>query len=150
MTEKKQGFPKQERLSLKRHTDRLFTEGQSFIAYPLRVVYVRTDEAMPARVSLLVSVPKKKFKRAVKRNYIKRLVREAYRLHKQDLIDSLTGNNRYLLLAFIYLDKELPVFATMERSVMKALRLLNEKEQPDTPKPVAGNDTVSSSSGSGK
>ncbi|MCC8172822.1 MAG: ribonuclease P protein component [Parabacteroides sp.] len=143
MTKKQQGFPKQERLSLKRHTDRLFAEGRSFAVYPLRAVYVRTDEAMPARVSVLVSVPKKKFKRAVKRNYIKRLVREAYRLHKHELTDSLAGNDRYLLLAFIYLDKELPVFATIERSVTKALRLLAAKEQPGAGKPVAGNEPVS-------
>lgn len=150
MAEKKQGFPKQERLSLKRHTDRLFAEGQSFAVYPLRAVYVRTGEAMPARVSVLVSVPKKKFKRAVKRNYIKRLVREAYRLHKQELTDSLAGNNRYLLLAFIYLDKELPVFATIERSVSKALRLLTGKEQAGAGKPLAENETVPPLSEPGK
>ena len=90
MTERRHTLSKEERLSWKRHIDRLFTEGRSFVAFPLRVVYLLSDEeGMPVRASFLVSVPKKRFKRAVKRNRIKRQVREAYRMHKYDLWESL-------------------------------------------------------------
>lgn len=129
MAVRKFTLPKQERLSLKRYMDVLFKDGQSFVAYPFRLIYYCTEEVLPARVSVLVSVPKKKFKRAVKRNHIKRLLREAYRLHKYELIDPVTGKNKYMMVAFLFLDKELPSFENVEKSVKKAVRLLIEKEQ---------------------
>ena len=87
---KRYTLSKEERLSWKRYIDLLFEKGQSFVAFPLRVVYLPLEEEMSAPVSILISVPKKKFKRAVKRNLIKRQVREAYRVRKYDLIDPLT------------------------------------------------------------
>ena len=71
MTTKRYTLSKEERLSWKRYIDLLFEKGQSFVAFPLRVVYLPMEEEMPARASFLVSVPKKKFKRAVKRNYVR-------------------------------------------------------------------------------
>ncbi len=74
-------FPKRERLCSIKSIDSLFSGGESFIAYPLRVVYrIETENDETQRsASLLISVSKKKFKRAVKRNRVKRLIREAYR-----------------------------------------------------------------------
>lgn len=118
---------KAERLSWKRYVDRLFLNGQSFIAYPLRVVYLPIEEVLGVPASFLVSVPKKKFKRAVKRNLIKRQVREAYRVHKQELYDSLVLSGKQLLVAFIYLDKEIVSFPEIEKAMIKAIRLLQEK-----------------------
>ena len=129
MTTRRYTLSKEERLSWKRYIDLLFAKGQSFVAFPLRVVYLTTEEEMPVPVSILVSVPKKKFKRAVKRNLIKRQVREAYRIHKYDLIDPLTEKNKKMLIAFLYLDKEIHSFVDMEKAMMKAIRVLRTKEQ---------------------
>lgn len=129
MTGKRYTLSKDERLHLKRHQDVLFDKGQSFVAYPLRLVYLCTDTVLPARVSMMISVPKKKFKRAVKRNRIKRLIREAYRIRKYELIEPLTEKNKSLLMAFLFLDKELPSFAVIEKAMKKAMRLILEKEQ---------------------
>ena len=118
---------KEERLSWKRYIDLLFAKGQSFVAFPLRVVYLAVEEETLAPVSILVSVPKKKFRRAVKRNLIKRQVREAYRVRKYDLIDPLTGKNKRMLVAFLYLDKEIHPFADMEKAMTKALNVLRDK-----------------------
>ena len=85
MTNKRYTLSKEERLSWKRYIDLLFAKGQSFVAFPLRVVYLPIEEEMPTRVSFMVSVPKKKFKRAVKRNLIKRRVRETFRVRKCSL-----------------------------------------------------------------
>lgn len=120
-------FPKEERLSWKRYIDLLFQQGQSFVAFPLRVIFLPLDEPLPARSSILISVSKKKFKRAVKRNRIKRQVRESYRLRKPELITSMVEKNKYLLVAFLYIDKELPTFQQMEKAMSKAIRILQEK-----------------------
>ena len=115
MVNRRYTLSKEERLSWKRYIDLLFAKGQSFVAFPLRVVYLAVEEETLAPVSILVSVPKKKFRRAVKRNLIKRQVREAYRVRKYDLIDPLTGKNKRMLVAFLYLDKEIHPFADMEK-----------------------------------
>lgn len=129
MTTQRYTLSKAERLSWKRYIDQLFAEGQSFVAFPLRVVYLWTEEPMPVPASILVSVPKKKFKRAVKRNFIKRQVREAYRVRKYDVIEPLKDKNKSLLLAFLYLDKEIHPFADMEKAMNKTVRILREKVQ---------------------
>lgn len=124
MVNRRYTLSKEERLSWKRYIDLLFAKGQSFVAFPLRVVYLPVEEESLAPVSILVSVPKKKFKRAVKRNLIKRQVREAYRVRKYDLIDPLQEENKRLLVAFLYLDKEIRPFADMEKAMTKALTTL--------------------------
>lgn len=119
---------KEERLSWKRYIDLLFEKGQSFVAFPLRVVYLPMEEAMSAPVSILISVSKKKFKRAVKRNLVKRQVREAYRVRKYELIEPLVAKNKGMLIAFLYIDKEIRPFADLEKAMNKAIRLLRDKE----------------------
>ena len=77
---------KKERLNSKTLIERLFLGGsKSFPAFPLRVVYMSVEpvEEDMAAASILISVPKKRFKRAVKRNLVKRQVREAYRKNKR-------------------------------------------------------------------
>ena len=128
MVNRRYTLSKEERLSWKRYIDLLFAKGQSFVAFPLRVVYLPVEEESLAPVSILISVPKKKFKRAVKRNLIKRQIREVYRVHKYTLIDPLVEKNRRMLVAFLYLDKEIRSFAEMEKAMNKALTTLANKE----------------------
>ncbi|MCC8152993.1 MAG: ribonuclease P protein component [Tannerellaceae bacterium] len=118
---------KEERLSWKRYIDLLFQKGKSFVAFPLRVIYLSVEEEMPAPVSIMISVPKKKMKRAVKRNLIKRQIRETYRLSKYDLIQPLGEKGKSMLVAFLYLDKEIHGYADMKKAMNKALRILAEK-----------------------
>lgn len=84
---------------------------------------------MSVPVSFMVSVPKKKIRRAVKRNLIKRQVRETYRVRKYELIDPLTEKNRSMIIAFLYLDKKPLAFTDMEKAMEKAIKVLREKEQ---------------------
>lgn len=129
MTDRRYTLSKAERLSRKRDIDLLFAEGQSFIAHPLRVVYTVIEEQRSVPASILISVSKKKFKRAVKRNAVKRQIRESYRIRKQALFEPLQTTGRYLAIAFIFLEKELASYETMEKAMEKAIRLLGEKIQ---------------------
>lgn len=79
---------------------------RSFSIFPLRVVWLPVEE-LNVQASLLVSVSKRRFKRAVKRNRVKRQIREAYRLNKQPLLEALAEKDLRLALAFIYLSDEL-------------------------------------------
>ncbi|GHU81822.1 hypothetical protein FACS189415_0980 [Bacteroidia bacterium] len=117
-------LPKEERLSWKRNIDLLYAKGQSFVAFPLRVVYLPMDEAGPVPLTFMVSVPKKRIKKAVGRNYIKRQVREVYRVRKQALMETLAEKNQSMFLAFLYIDKEIHPFANMEKAMMKAMKIL--------------------------
>ncbi len=129
MTVNRYTFSKAERLCKKQDIDILFSKGQSFIAYPLRVIYQVIEEEGSVPVSILISVSKKRFKRAVHRNAVKRLVRESYRVRKYDLFELLKDKNKHLLIGFLYLDKEILPFKDMEKSMTKAIRILSEKIQ---------------------
>ena len=81
---------KEERLNSRILIEKLFTGGsKSLPVFPLRIVYMFVEGEHLPSVSLLISVPKKRFKRAVKRNRIKRQIREAYRKNKQILTERL-------------------------------------------------------------
>ena len=127
MTTRRFTLSKEERLSWKRHIDLLFAKGRAFVAFPLRVVFLSMDESLSMRAAILVSISKKKFKHAVDRNHVKRQVREAYRLRKYNLLDTLETNNKSILIAFIYLDKEIHPYTTIEKAMSKAIRTLREK-----------------------
>ena len=120
--QEKHTFPKTERLSSVILIEKLFAGGsKSLPAFPLRIVYMPVEgEELPA-VSVLISVPKKRFKRAVKRNLVKRQVREAYRKNKHLLLDALASRNKRLIIAFIWLDNHIHSSAEVEEKVKKLL-----------------------------
>ena len=74
-------LPKSEKLCSRTAINRLFAEGGAFIVYPLRIVY-RIDDSTADPPQFFINIPKRNFKRAVKRVYLRRRIREAYRLHK--------------------------------------------------------------------
>lgn len=129
MTEsQKPTLPKVERLNSRILIEKLFTGGsKSLPAFPLRIVYMPVEGDTLPIATILISVPKKRFKRAVKRNRVKRQIREAYRKHKQILIDPLKNSNKKVALAFIWLDNELHDSAEVEAKVIKLLQLTAER-----------------------
>jgi len=122
------GFGKAERLCSRNVIQVLFTEGQSFVKYPLRVSFIKLPAEMAAPpVQVLISVTKKRFKRANKRNLLKRKIREAYRLNKHILTDVLEEQGEKLAVAFIYLPSEVMDFADIEKGMIKALHKVVDK-----------------------
>lgn len=85
----KNTYPKHEKLKSKTTIDLLFSKGKSVSKYPLRLVYVPAVLENEERIKFGVSVSKKYFKKAVDRNYFKRVLRETYRLNKQLLLENL-------------------------------------------------------------
>lgn len=118
---------KPERLNKKKIIEKMFAGGsRSFSIFPLRVVWLPVEE-LDVQASILISVSKRRFKRAVKRNRIKRQIREAYRLNKQILLAPSTEKNRRLAIAFIYLADELMNSALVEEKIKAALTRIVEK-----------------------
>lgn len=125
---------KKERLNSKIIIEKLFSGGsKSLPAFPLRIVYMPIEEEEEEEeedyptLSILISVPKKKFKRAVKRNRVKRQIREAYRKNKFILKDVLDKENKKAAIAFIWLGNELYESSDIENKVVKLLQLTAEK-----------------------
>ena len=118
---------KPERLNKKKIIEKMFAGGsRSFSIFPLRVVWLPVEE-LDAPVSILVSVSKRRFKRAVKRNRVKRQIREAYRLNKPVLLAPLAEKGCRLAIAFIYLSDELMDSALIEEKMKIALVRIAEK-----------------------
>ncbi len=133
MTQFRPTLGKSERIYHRKAIDALFKEGNShsMSAFPLRAVYMLvpttdSDEKQDKKTEcpqakFLISVPKHCFRRAVKRNRIKRLVREAYR-HNKGLVAQWP-----LAIAFIWMDRRMPTAATVNRSVVNLLSRIHEK-----------------------
>ena len=111
----------------------LFAGGKSrsMVAFPLRVVYmVKERENLEPQTQMLVSVPKRCFKRAVKRNRVKRQVREAYRHSRQILIDRLNSRDEFdrsVVMAFIWLDDKLHETDEVSSEVTSLMTRVSEK-----------------------
>ena len=127
---------KTERLDKKKVIDKMFSGGaRSFSVFPLRVVYLPVEE-LEADASILISVSKRRFKRAVKRNRVKRQIREAYRVNKHELLNILVERKCRLAIAFIYLSDQLVESSIIEDRMRIALVRITEKmAAPNTDMP---------------
>ena len=114
-------FTKEEKIVGENRIDSLFNEGKSFVAFPLRVVFLKTELSLSSPISVLVSVPKKRIKSAVKRNGIKRPVREAYRLNKHYLEALTESIDHHLDIAFVFVREDLMEYSIIEKGMRKGL-----------------------------
>ena len=115
---------KQERLCSRKTIEELFTSGDSFLAYPLKVVFTLTDSSQPCPVQAAFTVSKRNFKRAVKRNILKRRMREAYRLNKSLLYAQIGQKERAVALMFVYIGKDIAEYTTIEKAMISAIKKL--------------------------
>lgn len=126
-----QQFRKEERLCSKHLTARLFNEGQSFLIYPVKVVYLEVKEEdisrMKSNLQVMMSVPKKRFKTAVKRNRIKRLLRECWRKNKSGITLQVQERNIHLVVALIYIGDMLPGYAFLNTKIISVIKRLTHE-----------------------
>lgn len=118
-----------ERIKSRKLIDRLFKgERQGVTCYPIRALFVEREPIEgQAQVNILVSVSKRKFKRAVHRNRVKRLLREAYRLNKHILTECMQDTDRGLSIAFIWMSSELPTSEAVTAGMRNSLDKIKKK-----------------------
>ncbi len=130
-------FPKEEHLCRKKLIDELFgKQGSSFGVYPLRIVWLPAPGPSAAPPQVLISVSKRGFKRAVDRNRLKRLIREAYRLNKYRLLEH-AGGHPVAVLGIIYTGKEKSALALVEKKLISAFHRLLGAPAPRPASPPA-------------
>ena len=121
---RKYTFPKEEHLCRKKLIEELFSkQGSSFGVYPLRIVWIKAAAPTSAPPQVLISVSKRTFKRAVDRNRLKRLMREAYRLNKYRLTEQPNGHE-IALLGIIFTGKEKSALTLVEKKLISAFHRL--------------------------
>jgi ribonuclease P protein component len=121
-------FTKEERLCNKKLIDELFHNGSSFLVYPFKVSWLIVNDPQVFPAQVLISVSKKRYKRAVDRNLIKRRIREAYRLHKQQYLYSLlTDMDKRIVFSIGYIGKEIADYTAIEKKMLKVMAQLSKE-----------------------
>lgn len=127
------GLPKTEKLKSRKQTDALFAGGKGFSVFPLRVMYSFAEAPEAPGVQIGVSASKRLYKKAVHRNRIKRLLREAYRLQKEELLQTVKASNKRGIIFFLFTDKTLPSFEAVKAAMAKSLKKLSTLANRENP-----------------
>lgn len=132
-------FHKNERLKSRKTIGKIFQEGQSFISYPLRIAWVPRDNTTKPNfpVQFTQSVPKRRFSKAVDRNRIRRRIREAYRLNKHLINDTLDHEEapQFGVIAIYIGKEELPydvIFKATQKWINTFLRKVKSQKNIDS------------------
>jgi ribonuclease P protein component len=122
-----QTFTKAERLSGKTSIDEVYKKGKTIQSYPFKISSLEVSQSN-VPVKIIISVPKRSFKRAVDRNKIKRFIREAYRKNKTLLYEGI--NTKKLFVMFIYTSKKIETALEVEKKMIVALQKISKNNQP--------------------
>jgi len=120
-------YPKKEKLCSKIVIDKLFEKNKRLKKFPLHLIWIETELLTDVPVQSMVSVSKRRFKKAVSRNLLKRRMREAFRLNKAGLYQNLQSGDKQIALAFIYQSNEILPYGDIEKSLIALLSNLQEK-----------------------
>ncbi|AMA48059.1 MULTISPECIES: ribonuclease P protein component [Flavobacterium] len=123
----KQNYPNYEKLKSRTLIDHLFANGKSVSKYPIRLVFVEVPELKntSTNIQIGVSVSKKYFKKAVDRNYYKRVLREVYRLNKTEFI-TIVSEKKYIMM-LMYQTKDRLDFHEISDKIKSLLIKFNEQ-----------------------
>jgi ribonuclease P protein component len=119
-------FKKEEKLKSRKLIEKLFIEGNRIKSFPVQLVFLQTEHTTDAKIQAGFSVPKRRFKRAVDRNRIKRLLRESYRLNKHllKIIKDKNYTKKHIFM-FVYIGKEELSFQEIEQAMQQLFSEFN-------------------------
>jgi ribonuclease P protein component len=118
-------YSKKEKLKSQKLIEQLFSEGKSISAYPLRMVYLKTEfDKEDVQFKTGISVSKRNFKKAVDRNRIKRLLREAYRLNKSAHFNNILSSYALMIL---YIGKDGTDFDSVDIKMKELLTTFSKR-----------------------
>ncbi|HET8884959.1 MAG TPA: ribonuclease P protein component [Salinimicrobium sp.] len=119
-------FPSEEKLKSKKLINSLFLEGDSVYQYPIKLIFFKMEKSDKNQFKTGVSVPKRSFKKAVDRNYLKRLLREVYRKNSHFLKDNMSDSYAFM---FIYTAKSIEDYNQLFTAMEKLMKKFFEKEK---------------------
>jgi len=127
-------YQKTDKLKSRKQTQHLFSTGQAINVFPIRLIYtIEPIESTAANLSLTsvlqagVGAPSRTFRKAVQRNRVKRLLREAYRLKKPNFISQAALDNKRVNLFFLYTDALVLTQVEIQGKLKEALSILVTK-----------------------
>ncbi len=127
-------FPKTVRLHLRNEVAQVFAQGQSIFQFPFRAVFMIVEKPNPeSPFQVLLNVSKRKFKRAVDRNTVKRKMRESFRLQQEVLQKISVDTQHQLLIAIMYIDAKHNDYEVYHKSMHKLLQKMVDKNLKSTP-----------------
>lgn len=126
MTAHNNSYPRTEKLKSRKLIQQLFAEGKSVTVAPVKCFYLLQPPGITESIQAGVGVSARNFKKAVHRNRIKRLLREAYRLNNHSLHQVLAKNEKQVAIFILYTGKELPAFHALQKTVQGVLEKLQK------------------------
>jgi ribonuclease P protein component len=120
---------KEERVHGIKLVNKLFTEGRSIFIFPFKIFFLIENDPSEVPLRFFVTVTKKSFKKAVERNHIKRLVRESYRLNKNELCLHFKKHNKNLIFGLVYVAETILSYQEIERKLILILQRLIEQDE---------------------
>ncbi|MFN8241364.1 MAG: ribonuclease P protein component [Bacteroidales bacterium] len=124
MQSDKYSFGKEERLCSRKAIEQLFSDGNSIYMPSFQVIWQYTLEPYNYPARLAISVPKKYFRKAVKRNLIRRRIKEVYRKNKHELYDQLNQTGKMINFMIIFKENSIPDYPSFETSIRDLLSRL--------------------------
>lgn len=125
-----QTFRKEEHLTKEKIIDQLFNQGKSFSIFPIRIIWLEAELEAGSPVQVLISIPKKRIRKAVSRNLLKRRIREALRKNKSPFFEFINEYGYKCAFAIVYTSYEIATYSELEQKIILALqRLQSEYEK---------------------
>ncbi|MBK7130099.1 MAG: ribonuclease P protein component [Crocinitomicaceae bacterium] len=120
-------FGKKDKLCSTKLIDEIFSRGKEVKVYPYVLKYLIIDEQDGASVKIAFSVPKKRIRKAVSRNLIRRRMKEAYRLNRADFMNLVDQHKMHLAVFLIYTGKENETYQFIEEKIKLILSEIKTK-----------------------